>query len=336
MIADRDPGARTCPQGSGRSLVLESGSAQTPMNLSSTIGHPGALPLAPRGSLALDGAFWRHAARFGASRGPSWFVRWSPPVIGAAVAVAMPDQRKRISRQLARVRGRVSTLRDALDVVRTFANFASCITEVLSTGSKNGLQPQATVHRGPRVDDLLSTVGGVIFATAHTAGRESLGALLAREHRKEVMVVMQRERDEVACELQDAMRKVKGGVRIVHVGDDPLASLPLMRHLREGGVVALQIDRVPAGMTARSVRLFGKGGSIPDGPLRLAQLTGVPIVPVFSARTGHRRYAVYVSEPICVPRRAEPRAIDAAAQHIADALEEFVSAHPTQWFPFHD
>ncbi|MGD0525312.1 MAG: lysophospholipid acyltransferase family protein [Polyangiaceae bacterium] len=306
------------------------------MSSSSTIDHPGVSPAVPGDSLALDGAFWRRVAQFGASRGPSWFVRWSPPLIGAVIAVAMPDQRRRISGQLARARGRVSRLRDAVDVVRTFANFASCITEVLSTGSKNELRPEAMVHCGPRVDDLLSTTGGVIFATAHTAGWESLASLLARKHRKEVMVVMQRERDASARELQDSMRELPGGVKIVHVGEDPLASLPLMRHLRRGGVVALQIDRVPRGMTARAVRLFGKSASIPEGPLRLAQLTGAPIVPVFSARRGHRRYSVYVSEPIRVARRAEPHALDVAAQHLADDLEAFVSAHPTQWFPFHD
>jgi KDO2-lipid IV(A) lauroyltransferase len=284
----------------------------------------------------LDGAFWRRVARLVASRGPSWFVRWSPPLIGAVVAVAMPDQRRRISGQLARARGRVGKLRDAIDVVRTFANFASCLTEVLSTGSKNGLRPEAMVHCGPRVDDVLSTTGGVIFATAHTAGWEGLAALLARSHRKDVMVVMARERDAGASELQDSMRELEGGVRIVHVGADPLASLRLMRHLRRGGVVALQIDRVPRGMTGRPVRLFGKSASIPEGPLRLAQLTGAPIVPVFSARRGHRRYSVYVSEPICVARSAAPRALDAAAQHLADDLEAFVSAHPTHWFPFHD
>jgi KDO2-lipid IV(A) lauroyltransferase len=150
------------------------------------------------------------------------------------------------------------------------------------------------------------------------------------------MVAMQRERDEGARELQDTLRQVQGGVQIVHVGGDPLASLPLMRHLQEGGVVALQIDRVPAGMAGRSVRLFGRPGAIPEGPLRLSQLTGAPIVPVFSARTGHRRYAVFVEDPVFVPRRAAPTAIDAAAQHIADALCRFVSAHPTQWFAFHD
>jgi lauroyl/myristoyl acyltransferase len=208
---------------------------------------------------------------------------------------------------------------------------------VLSSGSKNGPPPESMVHCGPEAEDLFSRVGGVIIATAHTAGWESLGALLVREHRKQVMIVMRRERDADARELQDELRRRHGGVRIVHVGDDdPLASLPLMRHLRDGGVVALQIDRVPAGMTARTVRLFGRPAAIPEGPLRLAQLTGAPIVPVFSARTGHRRYSVYVNEPVTVPRRAEPRVVDAAAQHIADALGQFVSAHPTQWFAFHD
>ena len=288
------------------------------------------------GPLALDGAFWRRAARFGASRAPSWFVRWSPPVIGAAIAMANPDLRLRISEQLARTRGRVGPARDAIDVVRTFAGFASCLAEVLSTGSKNGLPPEAVVHRGPRVDGVLSTRGGLVFATAHTAGWESLGALLAGEHRRRVMIVMRRERDESARELQDALRQVQGDVQIQHVGDDPLASLPLMRHLRGGGVVALQIDRVPRGMSGRPVQLFGRPGTIPEGPLLLAQLTGAPIVPVFSERTGHRRYEVWVNDPIVVPRRAKPAAVDAAAQRIADALEAFVREHPTQWFPFHE
>jgi phosphatidylinositol dimannoside acyltransferase len=112
--------------------------------------------------------------------------------------------------------------------------------------------------------------------------------------------------------------------------------LPLLRHLQRGGVVAVQIARVPAGMSGRSVQLFGRPGVIPEGPLRLAQLTGAPIVPVFSARAGHGRYSVYVREPISLPRHADPRAIGAAAQHLADVLGEFVSAHPTQWFPFHE
>jgi lauroyl/myristoyl acyltransferase len=286
--------------------------------------------------LALDGLFWRRVAQVAACKGPSWFVRWSPPVVGAAIALAMPGPRRALSRQLARARGQTSRLRDGIDVGRTFANFASCITEVLATGSKNAATPHATVHGLAQVDTLLASRRGLIFATAHTAGWESLGALLAREHDKRVMIVMRRERHEGARKLQDSMREAQRGVHVVHVGDDPLASLCLMRHLRDGGVVALQIDRVLPGMNTRAVQLFGRPGAIPEGPLRLAQLAGVPIVPVFSARTGHRRYSIYVREPVRIPRGAAPGDVDSAAQRLADALGEFVSAHPTQWFAFQE
>jgi lauroyl/myristoyl acyltransferase len=285
------------------------------------------------GLLALDSVFWRRLARFGATRAPAWFVRWSPPVLGAAVAVAMPNVRRTISAQLARVRGPAGRVRNAIDVVETFAGYASCLTEVLSTGSKNGGTPEAIVYRNPRVEAHLAAGGGVIFATAHTAGWETMGPLLARDHDVRVMVVMQPERDPAARELNDLARGAHG-VRIVHVGDDPLASLPLLRHLRDGGVVALQMDRVPPGMSERKVTLFGSPGAIPEGPLRLAQLAGVPVVPAFSLRTGHRRYAVYIREPVTVPRHADDKALDEAAQQIADAFGVFVRAHPTQWFPF--
>jgi len=230
----------------------------------------------------------------------------------------------------------VGRLRGAAEVGSTFANFASCLTEVLATGSKNARVPEAVVHCDERVERLLAARRGAIFATAHTAGWEAMGPLLARGHDLRVMIVMRRERDNAACELYDSLREAQGGLRIVHVGGDPLASLPLLRQLREGGVVALQIDRVPAGMSARAVTLFGRPGVIPEGPLRLAQLTGVPVVPVFSARTGHGRYVIHVGEPVTIARRAADHALDAAAQRLADAFGGFVGAHPTQWFPFHE
>jgi lauroyl/myristoyl acyltransferase len=285
--------------------------------------------------LALDGLFWRRLAQLGACRAPASFVRWAPPVVGVAIAIAAPGVRRTIAHELERARGPVGAGRSAIDVARTFANFASCLTEVLSTGSKNGQVPEAVVHGEHRVGPLLASGRGIIFATAHTAGWEIMGPLLAREHDLRVTMVMQRERDASARELNDSKRRAQGGLNIVHVGDDPLASLPLLGQLRDGGVVAMQVDRVPTGMTARPVTLFGRPGAIPEGPLRLAQLTGAPIVPVFSARTGHRRYAVYVREPVTVSRHADTHEIDTAAQQLADALGAFVSEHPTQWFPFH-
>jgi lauroyl/myristoyl acyltransferase len=289
----------------------------------------------PRRALALDGIFWRRFAQLGAQHAPSWFVRCAPPVIGIAIAIATPSLRRKIERELERARGPVGAARAAIDAARTFANFASCLTEVLSAGSKNGERPSIEVHGERPVARLLAAGRGVIFATAHTAGWESMGPVLARKEDLRVMVVMEPERDAEAREISDSGRRANGGLDIAHVGRDPLEALPLLRQLRAGGILAMQIDRVPPGMSAQPVTLFGRPGFIPEGPLRLAQLTGAPIVPVFSARTGHRRYAVHIGAPIEVRRHPDDGEIGAAAQQLADAFGTFVSAHPTQWFPFH-
>jgi KDO2-lipid IV(A) lauroyltransferase len=107
-----------------------------------------------------------------------------------------------------------------------------------------------------------------------------------------------------------------------------------MRHLREGGVVALQVDRAPPALRSRAVTLFGEPARIPEGPLRLAALTGAPIVPIFAARTGHRRYEVHADAPLRLARTAVGADLDVAAQSLADSVQRFVRAHPTQWFHF--
>src|SRR5690606_39326217 len=97
------------------------------------------------------------------------------------------------------------------------------------------------------------------------------------------VLAMQRERDPEARAIQDAARQ-RAGVQVVHIGDGPLDGLPLLDHLRRGGVVAMQIDRVPPGMRSREVTFRGERWRAPEGPLTLAALSGAPILPVFTRR----------------------------------------------------
>jgi KDO2-lipid IV(A) lauroyltransferase len=82
--------------------------------------------------------------------------------------------------------------------------------------------------------------------------------------------------------------------------------------------------------------MFGASARVPEGPLRLASITGAPILPIFTARTGHRRYEVFAHAPVRLGRRASNGELDAAAQAIANGLQQFVLAHPTQWFHFRE
>jgi hypothetical protein len=133
--------------------------------------------------------------------------------------------------------------------------------------------PEAVVSGELHLLDAISDGRGLLFATAHTAGWETVGPLLSRDHGLRVMIAERPERDPRARVIQDGARKAQG-LLVAHVGDDPLSALPLARHLRDGGAVALQIDRSPPQQRARDVALFGARARIPEGPLRLAALTG--------------------------------------------------------------
>jgi KDO2-lipid IV(A) lauroyltransferase len=117
-------------------------------------------------------------------------------------------------------------------------------------------------------------------------------------------------------------------------GHDPATALTLLARLRAGEVVAIQIDRPPASATTVDATLLGVRCRVPEGPFRLAQASGAPIVPVFVRRAGYRRYALEIEPAFHVARSAERAVIDRAAQRAIDALERFVRAHPDQWFHF--
>lgn len=279
-----------------------------------------------------DALFWRKLAHWGASKGPEWWVRYSPPVFGWAAAMLVPEARRAVIANLRRVRGPVSPVRETREMFETFGTYASCLAEVLSNDG-GPRAPHATVYGERFFRAALEQGRGVVIVTAHTGGWDAAGPLLARDFDIQVMMVMEPERDAAARDLHDDVRK-RSGLKITHVGDDPLASLPLMHHLRAGGVVALQLDRFVPGMRTRRVPLLGGMGEVPEGPLRLAQMTGAPLVPVFCARTGYRDYLLRAFEPTTIPRRADDATLDAAAARVANAMTLFLRAYPTQWLKF--
>lgn len=280
-----------------------------------------------------DSVLWRRALDAGITHGPRPFVEHAPPLIGLLFAALLGPQRRAVKKNLRRALGPRGHVAEALDVARVFSSFASCLTEAIlvAKGRPDRLLGLATDDEnflGP------ARAGrGLIVATAHTGGWQAAGPLLRCLHASDVLVVMARERDARAEAIMSDARE-RAGVRIVHVGTSPLDALPLLSHLRRGGVVAVQIDRVPSGMRGRDVTLFGEPSQLPEGPLKLAALSGAPIVPVFTRRMGYMRYEVTSHPPVYLPKRPSEGELDLAAQSISTAMESFLRANPTQWFHF--
>lgn len=280
----------------------------------------------------LDSAFWRRLAWLGAARGPAIWLRLSPSPIGLAVAAVSPQQRAHVRHNLRALLGRRGAFAEHIDVARTFMHFAQSLAESLSLQGSAHRRPSLLVFGESNLRRALDAGSGVILGTAHTAGWEAALLALERVSDTPVLVAMRPEREDAARDFH-AFSETSAIRRVVAVGDDPLSSLPLLQHLRKGGVVAMQMDRCPAGMRAIEVEAGRKTWTLPAGPFALAAASGAPIVLALTARTGFLSYNLRICREICVERPAH-RGQVRAAEKVARELARHVYAAPTQWFDF--
>jgi KDO2-lipid IV(A) lauroyltransferase len=97
----------------------------------------------------------------------------------------------------------------------------------------------------------------------------------------------------------------------------------------------MQGDRAMPGQRSQTVPLLHGSVRLPTGPVKLAQLTGSPIVPVFVVRTAGGRYEVHLCEAIDVndvdADATGGNPVDVALRALAARIETFIAKYPQQW-----
>lgn len=278
-----------------------------------------------------ESAMLRRLAHWGALSGPRRFLQFGPAPIGALFGVALPEIRRRVVRNLRRVHGRRGAVIEQLEAVQTVANYAACFAEAIGS-KREDTQPSVLVHGQERLHAALER-GGVVLVTAHVGPWDLAAQLLGSSLGADVIIVMEREANDAARELQDRHRGERG-LKVLHVGGHPTDALPLIAHLKKGGVAALQLDRAPPSGRVVDVPLFGEPFRVPEGPFTLASLSGAQVVPVFARRLGFFHYELAISEPISLGRRPSSEELQRAVGTAVGAMEAFVRECPTQWFHF--
>lgn len=286
-----------------------------------------------RGSRFHGSAFWRRFAHWGAARGPELFVRAAPAPIGLLFGALLPDARRLVLRNLRRVYGERDALVEARDVARTFGQFAACLAESLGASRPEAAAARVVVRGASRIDELLASGRGFVIVTAHVGPWDGAAQVLAHRPGARVLVVMAHEDDAEAESLHDEVRG-RARVQVLRIGRGPLDALPVLQHLDGGGVVALQLDRVPRGSQAVETKLFGEPFYVPAGPFVLAGVGRAPLLPVFSARTGYFQRRIEIGEPIFPSRRPSGAELVELGQRAVSQMEAHIAAYPTQWFHF--
>ncbi len=178
--------------------------------------------------------------------------------------------------------------------------------------------------------DARQSQNGAILLTAHL-GPFEVGASALRDHEPKIHVLFQRDARASFDHLRTKLR-LKIGIHEAAVDDGWSVWATLRDALMANEVVLVHGDRVMAGQRGVPVRFFDGHVLMPTGPVKLAMVTGSPIIPLFSVRTRVGRCRVVIDEPFCVPREPGPVSGEhPAMRRIAEAIERQVRAHPDQW-----
>jgi lauroyl/myristoyl acyltransferase len=279
--------------------------------------------------MALDSAHWRRLAWLGATRGPRLWLRASPPPIGLIAAALSTSQRARVRYNLQSLLGHRNAILEHIDVARTFVHFAQSLAESLSLqGHKHDILLRVTGEEHLR--DAVARRQGVILGTVHSAGWEAALMSLEKDLDVPVVVAMRSEREPGARGFHP-VSNASPNRKVLVVGDDPLASLPLLQHLRAGGIVAVQLDRCPAGMKSIEVQAGRRTWTVPAGPFALAAASGAPIVLALATRNGFLSYDLRITRPVTVPQ-GQP--LLPLVERVVREMASHVQGAPTQWFDF--
>jgi KDO2-lipid IV(A) lauroyltransferase len=254
--------------------------------------------------------------------------------IGECVGAVWSSKLEVAQRNFARVLGLPpddpKVIATARDCFRHFGSYAVETIAVQGWGTENVVD-RLEVVGGEHFDEALAHGRGVIFVSGHMGSTEVAAAMAVLRGYK-ITTVVENVRPHWLLEYLTISRQ-RMGITILTAGR---SGVSLLRTLRRGGMAAFVID---AGIDrgAVSVDFFGHPALFPDGPARLARLSGAPLVFGAAVRLPHGRYRAYVSPPLMPNQRADATA-DARelTQHLAKTFERLIKKYPSQWYAFRE
>jgi KDO2-lipid IV(A) lauroyltransferase len=276
-----------------------------------------------------------------APRIPRWVLVAGAWLIINVVMVVYPAPKRAARINLGRVLGREP--RDPVvgrATRRLVHSFGMAWADLFSLGqmSREALLELVVARDGVELLDRVHADGkGAILLTAHL-GPWEVGAIIVRSLGMPISIVYVPDRFAEAEHFRSLLRRgAAGDVEEIPLDlDDHLSTLPALRALAAGRLLAMQGDRDFNGR-GTPVSFFGRQVRFPVGPLLLARMTGAPVVPAFVLYRDDFTLAVEVGEAFEVAKTHDRAAdVRAALGHWATILEDAVRRHPTQWFTFYD
>ena len=173
---------------------------------------------------------------------------------------------------------------------------------------------------------------GTIFVSAHMGSAE-IAASVAVLRGYRITAVTEQLKPRFLMDWAVACRAAMG----ITLLPEGRAGISLLRTLRRKEMVAFVMDAGVERGGGVTVTFFGRETMFPDGPARLARLSGAPIIFAVAARLPGGRFRAHIEPPLLADRSLSPEE-DARCltQRLASAFERYVRRYPGQWYAFRE
>ncbi|MDE3088169.1 MAG: lysophospholipid acyltransferase family protein [Chloroflexota bacterium] len=256
--------------------------------------------------------------------------------IGNSAYYLLPMRRAIAKDNFAHVLGKPTSAPQVRRVARlALRNYVCYLRDVMiyPSLSTQELEERITIQTAEHFEQALAAGKGAIIVSAHFGNMDMPSAILATRF-KPIALVSETLRPQ---QLMDYLTRIRGER---HVNMHPYDRAPrkIIEALKRNELTAFLID---FGVTHHfdihtvPVTFFDTPTNFPSGPAQLSMLTGAPLI-VGDAHMGEDRH-IYVQTcpPLFVARTGNrQKDLQAAMQEVARRMENFIRAHPEQWYIF--
>lgn len=263
---------------------------------------------------------------------------WLAPLgalLGWLAATFVRIRRRHAEAAIARA-GLADPSRVARDV---YLSLGKGVVELLwSAGSARSLDDVVSIDPAcaEALDRAMKRGRGVVVATAHTGNWDlcacGAAAWVRARYGKTLTVVTKRLSWRALDRYWQRLRADRGVALVPAEG----ATNAVKAALAAGGLAVLLVDQAPERSGAVTRAPFLGAPAWHDlGPAILASRNKAPLVAIFGAREADGRHVLHLGAAIEPEALRGKRAIVEATTRIADALDAFVRARPSQWLWLH-
>ena len=208
-----------------------------------------------------------------------------------------------------------------------YANFAMSMAEFarLPLVTRDYVEKNIAVEGTEYLDRALEGGKGAVLVTGHYGSWELMGCILVMMGYPMTFAIGV-QRNPLVQEVMNDLRR-DAGIDIV----EARSVLSLARTVKSNKFVAMLSDQ-DAGPDGVFVDFMGARASTPQGPARLALLTGAPVITGFITRTGRARHVIRLEPPVGLDgRMSREEAINHITQEYTATLESYVRRRPDHW-----